>query len=181
MARLNPRVAQNPHGRADGQRARPASATPNMGIAGSAASTAFPALVIAARPRSAMRDTTTSASRKSSASKLWAIAMHPMPAALAARTPFTASSITTHSAGVQPSCSAAFRKMSGAGFFSITSSPVITASQDSGESPIFSRFASTLTRSALDATAMRSPAERHARTSSHAPGKAANSAGTRSR
>src|SRR5579884_1037308 len=67
--------------------------------------------------------TINSASRKPGKSRFPATAIHRIPAACAACTPATASSITTHRPAETPSSLAAFRKISGAGFPRVTVSP----------------------------------------------------------
>ena len=79
--------------------------------------------------------------------------MQRIPAALAACTPLTASSTTTHWLGARPNRAAAPRKISGAGFLAFTVSPVTTQSQVSGGRPIWLKLAAILTWSALEATA----------------------------
>lgn len=93
------------------------------------------------------------ASRRVPAGRLVVNPRHRQPAAFPALIPLGASSTTMHSEGSQPTLLHASRKMSGAGFFLSTSSPFTVASNVDTGKPISRRLPSSLTRSALVATA----------------------------
>ena len=96
------------------------------------------------------------------------MAMHFMPAALAAVMPAGASSKTTQRAGSTPTLDAARRKHSGSGFERFTSRPVTTASKAATSSrPSMARC--TLSGGPDEPTAVRKPAARSDETSSRAP------------